>query len=143
MFITQPPSFHHLLGHSAWLKPVRFCATVRLFGDGARRKKCCLVMPWHLQDLLPYCTKVGLHPDFPFCSEKDLTHIVLEEDKTPLLLAEQLFPGANPTEINSTPPASPRTAVQAFQGLTLLQCMHLEAITRPLLPVTDEQLKCA
>ena len=50
---------------------------------------------------------------------------------------------SNPTEINSSPTASPHAAAQVFQSLTLLQWMHLESITRPLLHVIDEQLKCA
>lgn len=84
---TQLPSLYHLLDHSTWLKPVRSCVAVRLLGDGAKRKKCHLVMPWHLHPLLPSCTKVGLHPDFPFCSGKHLSHVVLEEDKAPLCFA--------------------------------------------------------
>lgn len=50
--ITRPLSFRHLLGHSTWLKLLRFCAVERFLGDRARRKKCHLVTLWQNHLLL-------------------------------------------------------------------------------------------
>lgn len=126
-----------LLRHNAWLKPVGLCGSMGM-GQGG---KVPLVHALPPPSLLPSCTKVGLHPDSIFCSEKD--PYCLGGRQNASIPHRLVIPRSNRTEINSTPPASPCTAEQVFQSPIPLQWIHLKSITSPLLPVIDEQLKCA
>lgn len=110
---------------------------------GNKEERVPVLPLWHLHPLLPSYTKVSLHPDCHFCSEKDLTYIVLEEHKTPLFLTEQLFPGAIPQKSIALLQPSPAPPHGWFKARPHRSNGHLESITRPLLPLIDERPKCA